>query len=199
MATLAKRDMWAGRFLTVLICAVLVTAADAAKVKVETKYDKEFEFERVHTYLWHPSGAGEVKLLQLSGDDPEALRKRLEPVIVQAVDEALADRGLTRAAASPPDLRVSYYVLIGPNTSAQTMGQFLRPVPEWGVPPFAPATQSLEIYEQGTLILDIATADRVVWRGSAQAKIDRELSDPARNDRIRSAVRDMLKKFPPKK
>ena len=86
------------------------------------------------------------------------------------------------------------------NIAAQTVGQFLRPVPEWGVPPFAPATQSLEIYEQGTLILDIAAAgaDRMIWRGSAQAELDRQTSDTSRDERIRSVVKDMLKRFPPK-
>jgi Domain of unknown function (DUF4136) len=193
--------MRGGLLSTAIVCAALGTTLAAAKIKVRTDYDKTFDFARVHTYLWHPSGAGDVKLLQNSGDDPAALRARFEPVIVGAVDQALTARGLTKALAGGPDVHVGYYLLVGPNIEAQTMGQFLRPVPEWGVPPFAPATQSLEIYEQGTLILDISAVDgeRMVWRGSAQAEIDREKSAAARDDRIRTAVNDMLKKFPPKK
>jgi hypothetical protein len=183
---------------TALVCVAVATTVHADKIKVKADYDKTFNFERAHTYLWHPSGAGEVKLLQLSGDDPEALRARFEPVIVGAVEQALEARGFSKSEAPTSDLQIFYYVLIGPSMSTQTMGQFLRPVPEWGVPPFAPATQSLEIYEQGTLILDIAAGDRVVWRGSAEAKIDRELGAAAREERIRSAVKEMLKKFPPK-
>jgi hypothetical protein len=177
--------------------AVVAATAFAAGIKVRTAYDKTFDFTRVHTYAWRPS-AGDVKVLELSSDDPAAIRNRLEPVIVRAVDRALGERHMTTAAASPADLRVSYYVLIGPGGSAQTMGQFLRPVPEWGVPPFAPATQSLEVYEQGTLILDMAAGDRVIWRGSAEAALDRRTSDVARDAAIHSAVREMLKKFPPK-
>jgi len=79
------------------------------------------------------------------------------------------------------------------------MGQFLPAVTEWGLPPFSTATQALEIYEQGTLILDMAGGDRVVWRGSAQAEIDRRLDGEARDVRLQNAVREMLKKFPPKK
>jgi len=183
------------------MCVVLEAGVAGARIKIKTDYDKTFDFSRARSYTWHPDGAGEVKVLQLSGDNPVELRAKFEPVIVPAVEEALARRGLTKAAMPPADLHVSYYVLIGPNVAAQTMGQFVRPVPEWGLPPFAPATQSLEIYEQGTLILDVAdaAADRMIWRGSARAEIDRQNSAAVRAERIRTAVRDMLKKFPAKR
>jgi Domain of unknown function (DUF4136) len=186
------------RLLPLGFCVALVAHLGAAKIKVDAKYDKKYDFTRIKTYDWRPSSSGEVHLLQLSGDDPVALQKRFEPVIMRAVDRTLASRGLARAAGAP-DVLVWYYVLIGPGMTAQTMGQFLPAVPEWGIPPFTPATQALEIYEQGTLILDIAGGDRVVWRGSARAEIDRQLDGAARDTRIETAVRDMLKKFPPKK
>ena len=183
----------------VATCIVGVAHLGAAsKIKVDTKFDKNYDFTKVKTYTWRPSSAGEVHLLQLSGDDPKALQQRFEPVILRAVDRTLAERGLTRATGTA-DVEVNYYVLIGPGMTAQTMGQFLPAVPEWGIPPFNAATQSLEIYEQGTLIVDIAGGDRVVWRGSAKAEIDRQLDGAKRDARIESAVRDMLKKFPPKK
>jgi hypothetical protein len=182
----------------VSVCAALVVSLDAGKIKVQTKYDKTYDFTHARTYGWRPSAAGAVHMLQLSGDDPVALRERFEPVIVRSVEQELGKRGLARASASP-DLELSYYVLIGPGMTAQTMGQFLPAVTEWGLPPFTAATQALEIYEQGTLIVDVAGGDRVVWRGSAQAEIDRQLDGAARDTRIVNAVREMLKKFPPKK
>jgi len=182
----------------VSICAAFAVSLDAGKIKVDAKYDKTFDFTKAKTYAWRASSSGAVHLLQLSGDDPAALQARFEPVIIKSVDETLATRGLARATASP-DLEVSYYLLIGPGMTAQTMGQFLPAVTEWGLPPFNAATQALEIYEQGTLIVDLAGHDRVVWRGSASAEIDRRLDGAARDARIEAAVRDMLKKFPPKK
>jgi uncharacterized protein DUF4136 len=85
--------------------------------------------------------------------------------------------------------------------TAQTMGEFVRRVPEWGLPPFAPGTQSLEVYEQGTLILDVSSAanDVLVWRASAAAQINRQATEAARNARISEAAREMLKPFPPKR
>ena len=92
------------------------------------------------------------------------------------------------------------YVLIGPNIESQTHGQFLRPVPEWGIAPFVPGTSSLEIYEQGSLILDIAdaAADTVVFRDRRRPRSIVRHSDAERNSRIRDAVRDMIKKLPKK-
>jgi len=172
----------------------------AARVKVQRQYDKQFKFAGLHTYAWHPTGKGDVKLLQASGENPAALRAQLEPMVVRAVEGALGRRGFTPASASP-DLEVYYYVLIGPGISAQTMGQFIAPVPEWGIPPFAPATSSIDMYEQGSLIVDLSSPalGAMVWRGSAQAEIDRSRTPQHREKRIRDAVDDMFSKFPPKK
>ena len=112
------------RWCAVLAIAICAAAVVAAKVKVQTQYDKKFNFAGLHTYAWHPTGKGDVKLLQASGENPAALRERLEPMVVRAVDGALAKRGFTAASASP-DLNVYYYVLIGPGISAQTRAAFV--------------------------------------------------------------------------
>jgi hypothetical protein len=82
--------------------------------------------------------------------------------------------------------------------SAQTMGQFVPTVPEWGIPPFLPATQSLEMYNQGSLVLDMSAKDDIVWRGMAQAKLSPDADDRKRESLLREAVTNLLKKFPPK-
>ena len=90
-------------------------------------------------------------------DNPAAVKERFEPVIVDAVQKEMAGRGLTVADASgAPQFYVNYYVLISTNQSRQTMGQFLPTVPEWGIPPFSyGATQSLKVFEEGSLVLDV--------------------------------------------
>ena len=191
----------AALFLFAFALTAATALVGAAKVKVQTQYDKTFDFKGLHTYAWHPTGAGDVKVLQSSDDNPAQLRAQLEPMIVRSVDAALAQRGFTLATSGTPDLHVYYYVLIGPSIASQTMGQFVAPVPEWGLPPFTPQTTSLEIYEQGTLIVDLSVPSRnsMVWRGSAQTEVDRRVSVEGREKRIRDAVQEMLKKFPPKK
>jgi hypothetical protein len=130
-------------------------------------------------------------------DDPDAMRKRAEPIIAEAVVAEMSRRGL-QLTADGPDIVVKYYLLLSVGSSAQELGQFLPATTMWGVPPFAPATQSLEIMNQGSLVLDLSAKNTVVWRGVAQAKIQTDADDKRRSALIREAVRDLLKRFPPK-
>src|SRR5688572_7456305 len=169
-----------------------------AAVDVRVDFDKEFDFRTVRTWGWHPDGPGEVKMARTQADDPEAMRARAEPVIVEAVAAELSRRDL-QFTTGTPDLFVTYYLLLTLGASAQTLGQFIPATPEWGLPPFAAATQSLEIKNQGSLVLDLSAAGHVVWRGVAQAKIKLDTSDEKRRALIRESVRDLLRSYPPKR
>jgi hypothetical protein len=189
--------------ITTLLLAVtlaLVCASVEAKVKIKVQRDKQFDFTTIRTYSWHPSGGGEVKVLQAStvSDDPEVLRAALDPVIRRAVEEGLNGRGLTLVPADQADVQVYYYLLVGAGVTSQHMGQFVGAVPEWGLPPFAGATTSLDVYEQGSLVLDLASPRQksVIFRGTAAAEIDRRRDAASRNARVRDAIGDMLRKFP---
>lgn len=198
-----RRSFW-GQFalaiVTVAIAEVGSVEAGRAEagIKVKVQHAKSFDFAKVRTWSWHPDAAGDVKILQATPENPKQILAELDPTIRAAVEAELARRGLTAAAAPTTDLQVNYYVLIGPAFSTQQMGQFLAAVPEWGLPPFQGQTTSVEVYEQGTLVIDLAsTALRsVIWRGSAQAKIDRDFKKPQRDARLRDAIARMFKKYP---
>jgi hypothetical protein len=197
---MSRRHIASGFCAAVALLALLAVPV-VGKVKIKTQFDKTFNFSKVHTYAWHPQGAGELKLLEQSGDDPARLKAMLDPIIQSEVERQLGARGLVPATGGgTPDLYVNYYVLIGPNASSQYMGQFVGGAPEWGLPPFGGATQSLKIYEQGSLILDLSSPalNSAVWRGMADTEVDRELTPAQREQRLRGAIADMLKKFPPK-
>jgi hypothetical protein len=184
--------------LALVAAGIAFTAVAAARVDVKVEFDKAFDFNGAHTWAWNPAGPGEVRMARTAEDDPEAMRARAEPVIVEAVTSELSRRGLQPATATP-DLVVTYYLLLTIGTSAQTLGQFLPATPEWGLPPFAPATQSLEIMNNGSLVLDLSAEGRVLWRGVAQAKIKIDSDDKTREALIREAVRDLLRRYPPKR
>lgn len=189
------------RILTAFCLVALVAAAPLARVKVKTDFDPNADFTRLKVWAWPPDGPGQWKMALTKDDDPEPLRKRFEPIIMAAVEEALEKKGFQKAAAGQaPDFLVAYFVLISTNTSAQVMGQFIPGTMEWGIPPFQGRTQSLKIYEQGSLVLDAMSPDRKpVWRGLAQAEVHRERPDAERNKNLRAAVTDLVKQFPPKK
>jgi hypothetical protein len=96
---------------------------------------------------------------------------------------------------------VHYYALATVKQSAQIQGQFLPATTEWGLPPFAATTSSLEIYPVGTLLIDVTStaAGKIVWRGAAQRTINLERPDDERRKVLEQAIRDLLRRFPPKK
>lgn len=192
-------------FVAVMCAAValafVVAPALDAKVKIRVQHDETFDFGTLKTWAWYPSGAGEVKMLISADDDPAQLKAQVDPIITEAVARELAKRGMVPApAGSKADVHVLYYLLISVGDSSQAMGQFIN-TPAWGLPPISGGTTSLEVYEQGSLVLDLIAVSQksTVWRGVAQAEIDWEKTSAQRRQRIQDAIRDMLAKYPPKK
>ena len=195
-------DRLSSRVPLMLVIAAMLAApiALSASVKVRSQHDKAFDFRGLTTWAWHPEGAGDVRMAVTADDNPAAVKERFEPVIVDAVQKEMAGRGLTIAdAPGTPQLYVNYYVLISTNQSRQTMGQFLPTVPEWGIPPFSyGATQSLKVFEEGSLVLDVTSTKtrQLIWRGMAVAELQRKSAPQDRDTRLRAAIAEVVKKFP---
>ena len=169
---------------------------DAAGVKAQATFDQAFNFKQARTWRWS-ADAGQVILARVQGEDPAVVRQRAEPVIKDAVATEIRRRGLAEATGAP-DLTLTYYLLMSIGSSAQTMGQFIAPVPEWGLPMFAPSTTSLEAIERGSLILDLSSEGRVVWRGIGEAGFTMDLDMKKREALLREAVKKVLERYPPK-
>jgi hypothetical protein len=167
-------------------------------VDVKIDFDKAFDFKNVKTWDWDPASRGDVKMARTQADNPEAIRQQAEPIIVDAVGTEMKARGLQPSNGAQPDVIVRYFLLLSTNTNAQTMGQFLPATVDWGLPLFAPATQSLDIKNAGSLVLDLSGKSSVVWRGVAQAQIKVDSTPKKRESLLREAVRELIKRFPPK-
>jgi hypothetical protein len=171
-----------------------------ARVDVNIQFDEKFDFATVKTWAWSPSGYGDVKMARTQTDNPEAYRKMAEPIIVDAVTTELNARGLrsSETSAAPPDITVVYYLLLSTNVTAQTMGQFLPNTTAWGLPPFLATTQSFEVFNRGSLVLDLSSGSNVIWRGVAQSNIKPDADLKKRENVLREAIRDLLRRYPPK-
>jgi hypothetical protein len=143
--------------LAALIAAIIGFAVQPgiADIKVNVNFDKTFDFKQARTWSWNPNGAGQVVVGRTKDDDPETVRQRAEPVILDEVSKQLPRRGL-KPATGAGDLTLTYYVLLTVGQSSQTLGQFLPSVAAWGLPPFPASTTSLEVIEQGSLVIDQA-------------------------------------------
>ena len=167
-------------------------------VDVKVEHDKMFDFKAVRTWAWRPKDFGTVVVARTKEDDAEDMKQTAEPWILDEVNIQTKARGLQRTE-SQPDVTLAYYLLLSTNMSTQTLGQFLPATTAWGLPPFAAATQSMKMMNQGSLVLDLSAKDVVVWRGVAQARVEFGLDAKKREALIRAAVRDLLKRYPPKK
>jgi hypothetical protein len=192
------------RGLLALVVAVAAATAgsalEAAKTDVTVDYDMKFTFAGLRTWRWHPDGTGDVKLAMSRDDNPAQVAATVDPIIVPAVEREMTANGLVRGDGET-DYFLHYYALVTMGESRQVQGQFLPAVANWGVPPVLLGnTTSLEIYPVGTLVLDVTAVStkQVVWRGVARRKLDVDRAGAARRTEIERAVRELLKKFPPK-
>ena len=188
------------RQLAVMMLIVLAATVTIVATKIQAQRDPAFDFSKLTTWKWNADGPGVVKVIVSERSNSEAVQKKYEPEIVKAVEEQFAARGYTPATIGTPDFVATYYLLITVGMSSQTMGQFLPSNAQWGIPLFAPATQSMTVYPQGTLVLDVSSpaASGMIWRGMAEAKIDLENSETKRVSRIRTIIKDLVAKFPRK-
>jgi len=126
-----------------------------------------------------------------------AVRQRAEPIIFDAVKAETPRRGLT-ATSGPADATLTYYLLLTVGASGHTLGQFLQAVTGWGLPSLPPSATSIEVIEQGSLVLDLSAGGRVVWRGIGEAKIQMDMPQEERAGLLREGVRNLLRRYPPK-
>jgi hypothetical protein len=176
------------------VCAVTVAAA----VKVQTDHDPDFDFTPLRTWAWHPERAGNAVRIITKDDDSAAFKQRIEPRLLPIVEAEFVRRGFAMARDNP-DFYVTYYAIVTAGNSSQFMGQFIN-MPKWGLPPLAPQTTSLEYFPRGSLVLDVTArqTNEIAWRGIAQADMEWSETEDKREQRVREAVRELLKRFPPK-
>jgi hypothetical protein len=166
-------------------------------VDVQTAHDKAFDFRPMKTWGWNPASAGQVKMVRTKNDDSEGMQRKVEPLIRDEVSKEMAKRGL-KETASNPDLTLTYYLLLTVNVETQQFGQFVPTAVIWELPLFTTGTQSFKVLNKGSLVLDLAAKDNIVWRGVAEAQLEPDAPEKKRESRLREAVRDLLKRYPPK-
>ena len=185
------------RALAIATAMALAIHVGLEGVDVNIEHDKAFDFKSARTWAWSPKGAGDVIIARTKDDDPAAMKRKAEPLILDAVAGEMMRRGL-QPAASQPDLILTYYLLLTNNMTTQSLGQFQPATTAWGYTLVAPATQSIKMMNEGALVLDLSAKDVVVWRGIAQARVAFEADDKKREAILREGVRDLFKRYPPK-
>ncbi len=161
-------------FLCLSVCA----SALAQRTHVE--YDHNSDFAAFHTYGWQPS--------------PEPGKGVWNQRIIDAIDEQLRAKGLTKVDSNP-DVWIIYSRSLQQDRSALSGGYV--PGPGWGTG-FAGVPGEPMTFEKGTLVVELGNAKtkQMLWRGS----VSRTLSD---NDNknlkgLDKSVAKLFDDYPPK-
>jgi len=190
------------RIPVLLVAAVLVAVAAAAqKIKIETHRDEQANFSALKTYSWLPSPPSPKLVAPDAKGDPTLTQEVIGPHIITAVDRELAARGLTKIETGEPDVKVVYYANLAVNMDAAQLGSYYQYTTGWGTLVGTYATTSTEVYERGSIVVDVVSpaSNKAIWRGSAVARINRENNLDKRVARVNEAVANMFEKFPVKK
>jgi hypothetical protein len=182
--------------ISILAVVLALSVPVFAGIKLRVDFEKEYDFSKVKTVAWS-DGVGDIMLARSTKDDPDAMRERAQPIIVNTVASVLPARGL-QLVKDKADLTLRYYMLLTIGNQNQYMGQFVPSVLDWGLPLFAPATTSYKVINSGSLVLDLRAADKVVWRAVAEAEIQMDAPAAKREKILTSAVTDAFAKYPPK-
>ncbi|MHC5023925.1 MAG: DUF4136 domain-containing protein [Planctomycetota bacterium] len=169
----------------VVALAALILASGCSGVLTSHDYDTTYDFTTLHTFDWADVTAG-----------PD-----VSPLGVQratdAVESTLVARGYAHAGAGEdPD-----FVLVLHAGKETKRENFNRRYEYDGYIRSAPESRHRHVYEyvEGRLQLDIVdpATHQLVWRGTAEAVVEPDLSPEKRHQRITEAVEKLLAKFPP--
>ena len=181
------------RALAFSLLALAVSACSG--MRVESDFDPQHSFARYSTYAW---------LDRAVGRDLQSGVAELSPIITEVVDQELARKRFFTGVASAADFLVGYHVAVQGRIDVNSVNSYYRHGPAdapWHYPGLigVAADPYTTFFEEGTLIIDVvdARSRRLVWRGTAQAEVNRTATREEQDERVREAVRKILREFPP--
>jgi hypothetical protein len=175
-----------------LVIAVLLVPTLAVAQKTSYDFDKTADFSSFKTYALK--------------DGTSVGQPLIDARIVAAIDAELAAKGLTKSE-STPDLFVVYHVAFDKQKDISTYssgygGGYGAYGWGWGGG-WGGGTTSTQVRDIliGTMVIDVADAKKgqVAWRGMGVKEVNTTASPEKRDKSINSAVKKILKNYPPKK
>jgi len=157
--------------------------------KVTYESEPGTDFSKFKTYKWQRA------------DDARYPDSTTDQILVSAIDEQLAAKGLVKTEAETADIYVVYQLAVVDNmetSSFKTGGRWLG-VPNSN-PGFSGATTSdSEVVKKGWLLLDVydSKQKKLVWRASATKALKGKNSEQIRVN-AKKAMGKIFSNYPPK-
>jgi hypothetical protein len=174
---------------TLRALVLIALAACAPAIKVSQDYDPAARLQGLNTWAWqpgYPKPTGDPRL------DSDLLNERIRT----AIESGLAAKDYTRVdSPEKADFTVAWHVAIAEKLDARTMYTGYGPYRGWG----GGATTVVDQYEVGMLLVDFISprTKQVIWRGTAQSRVQESRDPQERQARIDAAVEKLLAQFPP--
>jgi hypothetical protein len=170
-------------------CAlVLMALAGCSGIEVTTVQDPKTDFRTLHTWSWFEPANNDAPDPDLS----EVSRRRIK----NCIQDELEARGYSWGPADKSDMLVKWVAVTGGNVELAPVG--MRFGVDDPLTNKTPVTGPANLTE-GSLVIDIwrnQTPRHVIWRGVAEATVNRNLPDEERQARIQQAVAKTLSSFP---
>lgn len=178
--------------LSLLACAVLLSACQTTKVN--------YDFDASRDFAGYRSWAWKEPALQYRPDDPRIKSDLTEQRIRQSVADQLDQHGLRPAAAgAKADVNVQTYLIVEDRQQQITTnygGGWGGPW--WGAPMYN-ETRNVT-FKVSTIQIDLLDGKdgKLVWRGSDEQLLSNPVNPLDRNAEVHATVSRILSNYPPK-
>jgi len=186
------------RIQYLIVFALLLTGCSG--ISVNQDFSPGTDFSALASWDWMPAGDRE------SGD-PRADNPLLDQRIRTAIEGQMQAKGFRKVDSGEPNFRVGYHLILEDQVDYETVNTYYGG--GWGYrgvygrrgPTMAMGTSQTRTieYTMGSLIIDFfdVGSKELVWRGSAEGKINESNDPQERQERANQAVLKILEQFPP--
>ena len=169
-------------------CTVTEQQPPEQKIKAKTSVVSSFFSAKRYTpgqqFAWLPGA-------ERYFEDPRIKDQTIKPMLESAIQQSLMNSGY-QFTSNPQqaEFLVGYLVALESELDDQAIARLYGSAPGLMV-------QNTDKYEKGTLIVDIVdgVTKQSVWRGALQAAVTFEVEHSVRQQRVTSAVQELLKNF----
>ena len=167
--------------------AAVLALAGCSDIDVTTSQDPATDFTKIRSWAWYDA---------INNDAPDpALSELSRRRIKNCIQSELEARGYSWGPADKADMIVKWVAVASGNVELAPVGF------RFGIDD--PATrgpiQGAQTLTEGSLVIDVLSNQpprKVIWRGSAEATVNRDLPDDVRQERIQRAVAKTFASFP---
>lgn len=185
-----------------LALAIMVLQGCSSGMTIGSDHQEGVDFSHYKTYRWHDnSGAAR----SYHGNDI------LDTRIREAIDLELLTKGYILKDSGDVDFQVNYSVTTKDKTDVRSYNTYSGPAPGFsmgygrGYYRYGysmtyynqPEVRTVH-YQEGTFVIDVVDpSDKLVWRGSAESRLKKNLTIEEKRAGIKNVVNKVLTLFPP--